>query len=208
MFVKRFVNSIFNSNSYIIYSEETETWVIDPGDSKQILDWLNNNNKILKGILITHSHFDHIYGINDLQEKFPDAKMHASFYAKEGMMSDKLNGSLYHEKPYVIEQQEVYIIKDGDRIKLWKDVFLDSIETPGHNRDCMSFHVQNNLFTGDALIPGIKVVTKIKYGDKIQAANSIKRIFELFNDETLIWPGHKDNCLLGTLRYGNLNIQL
>lgn len=208
MFVKKYINSVFNSNSYLIYTEvEKEVWVIDPGDSQPIIEWLNNNNKILKGILLTHSHFDHIYGINDLQEIFTTINVYASFYAIEGMMSVKLNGSLYQEMPFSIKRQDINIIKEGDRMLLWKDISLNVFETPGHDRDCLSYQIEKNLFTGDALIPGIKVYTKLKFSDKTQAANSIQRIFEQFNDNTMIWPGHENNCLLGDLKYGKTDNQ-
>lgn len=201
MKVKRFINSIFISNSYILYTDENETaYVIDPGDSIQILDWLIKNNKVLNGIILTHSHFDHIYGINDLLEKFPDIIIHASFFAKEGLMCEKLNGSRYMEMPFVVDSPNVNIVKEGDNIHLWKNIHLDVIETPGHNRDCISLLIGENLFTGDALIPGIKVVAKSKYSDKVQAENSIKKILNKFNNNTIIWPGHNDKCLLINLR--------
>ena len=96
MKVVKFVNSILTSNSYIIYSDECDfAYVVDPGDSKSIVEWLKCNNRFLKGIFITHAHFDHIYGINDLQDKFPEINVFGSFYAREGMMSEKLNGSYY-----------------------------------------------------------------------------------------------------------------
>lgn len=197
MKVVRFINSIFTSNSYIIYSQECDTaFVIDPGDSKFIINWLKSNNKILKGILITHSHFDHIYGINELQHTFPEIYVYGSFYAKEGLMCEKLNGSLYMEMPFIVKPKDMIIIKEGDCIPLWNDVTVNVFETPGHDRDCLSFQIKRNLFTGDAFIPGIKVHTKSKYSDKIKAEESIKRIFEVFGGDTLIWPGHANNCLL------------
>lgn len=202
MKVERFVNSIFTSNTYILnYKDEKGIWVIDPGDSMPIIQWLERNNKFLNGILITHSHFDHIYGINHLQEIFPEIKVYASFFAIEGMKSEKLNGSLYLEIPFTIKRQDINIIREGDRIKLWKDIILNVFETPGHDRDCLTFQIGKNLFTGDALIPGIKVHTKLKYSDKTLARNSIKRIFDDFADDMMLWPGHKNNCLLSELKH-------
>lgn len=197
MKVERFINSIFTSNSYILYTDENENaYVIDPGDSKPLLDWSIKNNKVLNGIFLTHSHFDHIYGINDLLEKFPDIIIYSSFFAKEGLLSEKLNGSRYMEMPFVVDSPNVNIVKEGDSIHLWESIYLNVIETPGHNRDCISLQIGENLFTGDALIPGVKVVTKVKFSDKIQAENSIKRIFEEYMDDTIIWPGHNDKSLL------------
>jgi len=201
MKVERFINSIFTSNSYILYTDENETaYVIDPGDSIPILNWLIKNNKVLTGIFLTHSHFDHIYGINDLLEKFPDIIIHASFFAKEGLLCEKLNGSRYMEMPFVVDSPNVNILKEADIIQLWAGKYLNVIETPGHNRDCISLLIGKNLFTGDSLIPGIKVVTKSKYSDKLEAENSIRRVLNEFNDDTMIWPGHNDKCLLGEIK--------
>ena len=208
MKVKRFINSIFTSNSYILYTDdEKEVWGIDPGDSNQITDWLQIHDKKLKGIFITHAHFDHIYGINDLQKIFPEIPCYASLYAREGMISEKLNGSVYHEMPYVVKRKDIKIIKEGDSIKLWKNITLNVFETPGHNRDCLSFQIGKNLFTGDALIPGIKVFTKFKGANKAQAIMSVNRIFEEFADDIRIWPGHERNCLLGDLKLETVHNQ-
>jgi len=201
MEIIQYRNSIFSSNTYLLYQKELKgVWLIDPGDTNQIIDWIEDNGKIVRGILLTHSHFDHIYGVNDLAEKFPEINIYASYHAKEGLYSEKLNGSLYMEIPFVIKKQDLTIVKESDLIELWKGLFLRVIETPGHGRDCLSFEVEKNLFTGDALIPGIKVYTKTKYGDKEVARNSINRIFDQFDDLTIIWPGHESSCFLGDLK--------
>jgi hydroxyacylglutathione hydrolase len=201
MEILQYRNSIFSSNTYLLFKKEfTDVWLIDPGDTDQIIGWIEGNSKIIKGILLTHSHFDHIYGVNYLVKMFPEISIYASFHAKEGLYNEKLNGSLYKEIPFIIKKQDIIIVKDNDLIELWKGSFLKVIETPGHGRDCLSFEIEKNLFTGDALIPGIKVFTKRKYGDKDIAQNSITRIFDQFDDLTIIWPGHERSCLLGDLK--------
>lgn len=200
MKIIRFVNSIFTSNSYLICFEESDSvFVVDPGDSIPILDWLKNNHKSLKGILITHSHFDHIYGINDLYGHFPMIQIYASENAKEGMLSAKLNRSYYTENPFVVNCININIVAEADTILLTQSHYANVIYTPGHNNDCLSFEIENNVFTGDSFIPGIKVHTKSKNSDKKQAEDSIKRIIEQFDDDTMIWPGHEENCLLGEM---------
>lgn len=204
MKVVRFVNSIFTSNSYIISFEESDfVFVVDPGDSKPIIDWLTDNKKYLKGILITHSHFDHIYGVNDLHDVYPNLEIYASKFAKEGMLSAKLNRSYYTENSFIVKSKNITVVEELDSILLFENFYANVVYTPGHNNDCISFEIKKNLFTGDALIPGIKVHTKSKNGDKTQAEESIKKIFELFDDETMIWPGHNNNILLGNLKHEN-----
>ncbi|MDO9580206.1 MAG: MBL fold metallo-hydrolase [Bacteroidales bacterium] len=203
MKVTRFVNSIFTSNSYILdFEGDNGIWIIDPGDSKPIIQWLEKNKKYLNGILITHSHFDHIYGVNDLYDLYPEVRIYASKYAIEGMYSAKLNCSYYTENPYVVDCQHINIAEEPNKILLSGNIYANVIHTPGHNRDCLSYLIEDNLFTGDALIPGIKVVTKSKHSNKAEAINSVNRIFVQFTDETMIYPGHETNLLLADLKCG------
>lgn len=200
MKIVRFVNSIFNSNSYLFSFEKSDSvFVIDPGDSIPIIQWITENNKILRCILITHAHFDHIYGINALSEKYPNVEVYASKYAKEGMLSSKINRSYYTDNPFVVKCNNINIIAEADIIQLTESHYTNVIYTPGHNHDCLSFVIENNIFTGDAFIPGIKVHTKSKNSDKNLAEASIKRIIEQFRDDTMIWPGHGENCLMGEI---------
>ena len=209
MKVERFVNNIFTSNSYILhFAGDKSVWVIDPGDSGPIIEWIERKNKYLVGILITHSHFDHIYGINDLFELYPNVKIYASKYAKEGMFSAKLNTSYYTENPFIIKCHNIMVIEEPDKIIISKNKYANVINTPGHNMDCLSFNIGKNLFTGDSLIPGMKVYTKAKNSDKILSANTVIKIFDQFPNATMIWPGHENNILLSSIYYDNEIIKI
>lgn len=197
MFVERIINSIFRSNTYIFcFDDTTGAWVVDPGDSKPILDWLKKSRKFLDGILITHAHFDHIYGVNDLYEAYPRNKIYASGCARDGMFSAKINRSCYTENPFVVKCSDINIVGHNNLIPLAEDVFVEVIDTPGHNNDCLTFKIGKYVFTGDALIPGIKVHTKSKFSDKKLAQDSIEKIISSCNPGTLICPGHGDICSL------------
>ena len=53
--------------SYIVYSNVKKlAVVIDPADADPIIEFIDNNNIVLSGILITHHHADHTSGINNL----------------------------------------------------------------------------------------------------------------------------------------------
>ena len=208
MIVKKFTNNILSSNSYIIYTnDERCVWLIDPGESEQLLNWINENNKKVKGILLTHSHIDHIYGVNDICEKFHDLTIYASVFAKEGMCSAKSNGSFYIEMPYAINHNIITFVKENSKIELFKDKTIAKvISTPGHNNDCISFSIDNCLFTGDALIPGVKIHTKSKKGDKRIALESINKILYTFSGDTVICPGHREMEILSLIEIPDLII--
>lgn len=59
--VHQIVNSQLNSNSFVLWNEANfECWIIDPGDMEPIKSVVIEHNLCLKGILLTHYHFDHI----------------------------------------------------------------------------------------------------------------------------------------------------
>jgi len=206
MKVKKFTNSILSSNSYVIFKkEERYSWVVDPGDSYQIFDWLKNHNKQVRGILLTHYHADHIYGVNDICTEFPDALVFASNLSLEGLYSAKLNGSYHMEMPYELSCKEIQVIDNNSEIEIFDSGQIAKVLlTPGHNNDCISFKICQYLFTGDALIPGVKMHTKSKQGNKRIARETISRIIEQFPGDTIVCPGHKEMILLKNINIDEL----
>lgn len=65
MVIHRIVNLVFNSCTYVIHGEESrQAIIVDCGDVEPITDYLTEHGLVLSHILLTHSHFDHIYGLN------------------------------------------------------------------------------------------------------------------------------------------------
>ena len=64
MQIIQIVNSLFQSNTYILsIGESIGVWLVDMGDIRPILKWMSDNGKKdVIGVLLTHTHFDHIYG--------------------------------------------------------------------------------------------------------------------------------------------------
>lgn len=190
MKVSRIVNPLFGSNTYVL-SEMGSNWVwlIDIGDLEAALGLIPPNGHV-KGVFITHSHFDHIYGLNLLVDKFPCCTVYISEFAKEGLYCAKLNMSYYHESPMVFKGSNTRILKEKDKVKLFEKKFLDVLETPGHNKGCLTFKVENYLFTGDSYIPNVKVVTKLKGGNREANIKSLEKIKNHIGQNTILCPGH------------------
>ena len=202
MRVSRHINSVLRSNTYIISEdEESHVFVIDPGDTIPILEWIKSNNKIISGIILTHSHYDHIYGLNDLIGAFPSIKLYIVHLTLEGLFSEKLNTSLYHEKPFILKieyERNLVFIESNSKYRLWGSDFFSIIHTPGHTKDSIAINVADYLFCGDALIPGLKVY-KVKGSDSEAIVDSINKICNTFHGTTLLLPGHGDVCILDHL---------
>ncbi|MBQ0062187.1 MAG: MBL fold metallo-hydrolase [Bacteroidales bacterium] len=185
------VNSVFNSITYILPTgEEKDCYLVDCGDVEKVIE----HGWHVKGVLLTHAHFDHIYGLNKLVDIFYDALIYTNEAGREGLMNPKRNFSRYHDEveDFVFAFPErVVLIDDGDKIKIAEDMWAEVIATPGHAESCLSYKIGKYLFTGDSYIPGIKVYTSFPRSDKAAAEQSVNRLLQLQKECCLdIMPGH------------------
>lgn len=187
--IDKIVNSIFDSITWLL-SETASNWVwlVDCGDVEPILEMIGNHE--IAGVLLSHAHFDHIYGMPELMKRYPDCKIYTNKSGRDTLADERLNLSLYHETPLTVEGPQVQICVDGDEIPIFDSIKAIVFETPGHHPSCVTYMVQDYLFTGDAFIPGIKVVTNLPKGDKNKANTSLLKIQSLAEGK-MILPGHK-----------------
>ena len=163
-------------------------WLVDIGDYKKVSDALPPGIKV-KGLLLTHTHFDHTYGINALHEAHPECRVYTAEYGKIALYDDKKNFSKYHEASFTYNGDDVEVLYEGEQLEIYPDTILTAYATPGHCPSCLTYVLENWIFTGDAYILGIKVVTKLPMGDRKLAADSIERIKSLAQGK-IICPGH------------------
>lgn len=187
MVLYRNINSIYSSCTYIIKSENF-CWLVDVGDIKPILEFVEN--RTILGVFLTHTHYDHIYGLPALLEKFPDCLIYTSSDGKKGLASDKYNLSRYHMNPITYEGANIKVLSDGDTVELYDGVVLTAIMTPGHDKSSVTYYTDKCVFTGDSFIPGFDVVTSFPRSNKDESKVSLEKIYELLKTRT-IYPGHQ-----------------
>lgn len=191
LLVKRILGSVLSSNMYVIHNENTsDCCLIDIGDFESIRKYIDLNNVSFKSLFITHSHFDHIYGLSKLIEHFPDCTIYISESGKEGLFNDRRNFSFYHERPLNFKGGNIHVVQDGECIELFDGIKMDCFYTPGHDTSCMTFRCGKYLFTGDSYIPNEKPVTKLKGGNKEDYEISLRKILSLIDSDTIVCPGH------------------
>ena len=182
------------STTYLLAGEEgSKVWIVDCGDIPPLVNMISAIEEIsyeVKGVLLTHVHYDHIYGLPKLRELFPEVRVYTNEQGRKALGSEKLNYSKYHNDPIMYESENIRVCKEGDEIELFEDVTAKVHETPGHCDSCLTYEVGEYLFTGDAYIPGVKVVTTLKGGDKEQADRSVARILDMA-DGKVICAGHE-----------------
>lgn len=194
MQVHRIVNNYQHSCTYILYEDGSEDgWLVDCGSSvDEAIEWLRINHKTLNGVFLTHCHDDHICGLKHLLEDNPEIPIYLSVHDGIRCVQDiRLNLTKYTSEPFKLISDYFVELNDGDEVEIFGGVFLSAYQADGHSLDSMVYKVDNYLFTGDAYIPPLKVVTKLPGADKAKAEESLKKILSLINSLKLtVEAGH------------------
>lgn len=164
-----------------------EVALIDIGDLRPILQMLKRGEVISK-VFLTHIHYDHIYGLPDLLTIFPNCEVFTSDFGKEALRSAKLNLSKYHNDPIICEPKKLKVLSDGDTVELFNS-YIRTIATPGHNKSCLSYLIDDNIFTGDSFIPSHNVLGTLPNSNRNEAKRYELLLSELATGKNL-FPGH------------------
>tara|TARA_B110000014_G_scaffold262066_1_gene255221 strand:+ start:3017 stop:3745 length:729 start_codon:yes stop_codon:yes gene_type:complete len=122
----------FKDNYIWLIQEKLNGIIVDPGDAKPVLTKLEKEKINLKAILITHKHHDHIGGIEELINNYPNVKIYGPENNQFGF--------------------KYQIVKEGDAITVsGTKVKFNIIETPGHTLDHIVYVDKEHLFCGDTL---------------------------------------------------------
>jgi glyoxylase-like metal-dependent hydrolase (beta-lactamase superfamily II) len=152
---------------------------------KAILDFIEQNNYRLLGVLVTHDHLNHVHGLRTLKRIY-DVEIYA------------VN--------HIILEHRTTMVKDGDSFTIGSFP-VEVISVPGHSSDSAVFKIGNLLFTGDALNAGMLGTTASSYGAEVQMAALRTKIFPLPGNYVVL-PGHGPPSTLETERRFNAGIQI
>jgi len=160
---------------YIIKDNATgKAAVVDPAwEVDEIIARASELGVQVTDILLTHSHHDHINGIDAMLEEY-DAKIHLLKAESDFWGQHKGSTNLHH---------------GGDRIQLGK-TSIKVLHTPGHTPGSACFHVGNNLIAGDTLFVFGCGRCDLAGGDPNQMYDTLKRIQSDLPSDTILYPGH------------------
>lgn len=191
MKVKQIVNRFLNSNTWILSDKDEYTcWLVDCGDA-DLIQSAFTHRILIRGIFLTHTHFDHIYGLNDILSLYPECVVYTNRFGYDALLSDKLNLSLYHGHSFVFHfPQNIQLLDEGQLVNLSAEYCMYAFMTPGHSPSCISFQCENYLFTGDSYIPHVQPVTNLPGGNKILFQDSLLKIKRKISLASVICAGH------------------
>lgn len=187
------------SNTYIVINDK-DCLVIDPSSNYDgIINYINKNSLKLKGILITHAHFDHIGGVDRLVNAFK-VKVYAHYNELETFKNPYYNCSDNFGVKELIVNAAITTVGENDKLNLANEEII-IIETPYHTAGsvCYYFPKENALFSGDSLfLYGFGRYDLPTSVPKLRK-ESIDKLMKL-NDEIKVYPGHGRFTTIGNER--------
>jgi len=165
--------------------------VVDPAwDVPEILALARQHGVRITDILLTHSHHDHINGIEDVLRAY-DAQLHL----------------LKAEARFWGSYLDLPTLHHGGDIVTLGETEIEVLHTPGHTPGSACYRVADRLITGDTLFVFGCGRCDLRGGDPEQMFSTLRDIRQRLADSTIILPGHnyavKPTSTLGEQKDGN-----
>ena len=194
--IGRIVLGVCQTNCYLVYHEkDKKVIIIDPADNgKYIKQKLDSKGFEVEAILLTHGHFDHIFGCDELR-KLTGAKVYASFEEEDVLLSSQLNASKSVGRACTVKANQ--LLKDGEVISLL-NFKIKVLSTPGHTKGscCYFFMDDNVLLSGDTIFLESVGRTDLPTGNMGELNRSIREKLDSLPDDVKVYPGHGDSTTI------------
>jgi len=197
MQIKRLVCGPLSVNSYILWRDgASDCAVVDPGDAEPILQYLLDNGLRCTEILLTHGHFDHIYGMHDLW-KVTGARV--IIHEADASMLESSKDSLAMILGYMVQPVTADVrVSDGDIVSAAGYDF-SVLHTPGHTKGgvCYVCETENLAFSGDTVFYESVGRADFSHSDPNDLMESIRRKVYGLSDSIVLYPGHGAQTSVG-----------
>jgi len=202
MNIRTFVASGFAENAYLVWREGAEeALAIDPGDAPSIIDTLAEEQLRLAGILLTHSHIDHIDGVAHLVRAtrapiylHPEARL---FYDNVAAQGVQFGMRVEPPPPPTHELQPGRLTLAGID---WEIRYVPG-HAPGH---VLLYSAPDGVaFVGDVVFQGSIGRTDLPGGSYQALINSIREQVMTLPETTRLYSGHGPETTVGEERRFN-----
>jgi hydroxyacylglutathione hydrolase len=200
--VERFAVGPADNNLYLLtQAGSRDAVIVDPsGDDGSVLEEVRRRGLVVRRILLTHAHFDHILSV----KPYRDATG-APVWLHPGDRPWYERGALQAERfgvPWPGDAPVDHWIAAGEEAGL-PGMDVKAVATPGHSPGSVTYVTAAGLLSGDVLFASGIGRTDLPMCDEAALYHSIRETLFAFPDETAVYPGHGPTTTIGQERRHN-----
>ncbi|QGQ94472.1 MBL fold metallo-hydrolase [Paenibacillus psychroresistens] len=191
------------TNAYLLKdTESNKAIIIDPGMNPAALIRRITDLDVV-AILLTHAHFDHIGGVDEIR-KLKSCPVYIHDLEADWLTDAKKNGSLRWSEvtPPIVTDPAEFALAEGMKLELM-GISFKVFHTPGHSPGSVSFLWENHLFSGDVLFKAGVGRSDLPGGSERVLYDSIKTKLYKLDDAVKVYPGHGPRTTIGYEKANN-----
>ncbi|WP_332456662.1 MBL fold metallo-hydrolase [Petrimonas sp.] len=203
MKIKIFEFNPLGVNTYVLYDRTGECIVVDassffPDENELLLNFILDNNLVVKHIINTHLHFDHIFGVNFLASQFG---LKLLVHRDDVVLLENLPQQLqlFGFNTNVDYRPEIGgFLAEDDTISFGEQQ-LRVLHVPGHSPGSIVLYNEKKelALAGDVLFNGSIGRTDLLGGNFEQLTEGIRTKLFTLPDDTEVYPGHGPKTTIG-----------
>jgi glyoxylase-like metal-dependent hydrolase (beta-lactamase superfamily II) len=199
--IKQFTFSPLSENTYVLYNENKQACIIDPGcytpEEQKILEqFITSNNLKVELLLLTHAHLDHVFGLNWAAEQY-DLQPYLHVNEWQVLERGPMMGMMYG-LPFPAYTGPTLAVKEGDTLQIGEDK-LKILFAPGHSPGhvCYFCAAQGFVIGGDVLFQRSIGRTDLPGGNHQVLLDSIRTQLFTLPESTVVHSGHGPSTTIG-----------
>jgi len=203
MEINEIICGTIKNNNFIV-TKENKCLIVDLSEFKPIDNFIIKNKLVVEGILLTHTHWDHLLGVEEFVKKYK-----VPVY----ISSNRPNYIFDAGFDYTIEKYGFKTNFDPEKIDIKyleqgkheiAGFEFEVIDVPGHTTCSIAYYFNKEkiMFTGDFLFKGTIGIINTQLSNKRQMIESLEKI-KKYPEEVKIYPGHGENTDLKTEKIYN-----
>ena len=204
MDVRMFTVGPVQENTFLLRRDGSDrALIVDPGEeAPKLLTAIEQLGLTLDGILLTHTHFDHVGAVAPVA-KATGAEVWVPEIEKPVLQDIMSFVPWAGFGPYESWDAE-HTVAGGEKLEL-AGFEIDVIFTPGHSPGHVTFSIpaEQVIFSGDVLFQGSIGRTDLPGADHPTLMRSIATLLDTLPDETVVYPGHMGVTTIGQERASN-----
>ena len=210
--IATFVDGQFGQNGLVVsVGDAGPCWIIDPGfppSPPRMIAHIAEKQLKPAALVLTHAHLDHIAGVAEIREEYPELPIYIANDAKPGLTDPNENGSAAFGFPITVGEFETHDLPHGSEIELGETEWL-LLDTSGHAPGSRSLYCEEAgiVFVGDALFQGSIGRTDFANSNHDELIRNIKERLLTLPDETKVYSGHGPATTIGAEKQFNPFLQ-